>query len=371
MILKNQTKMKVTFYRHIFLLLLLLCSINNIWAQEKVSKKIKKTYPLTNAGELHLENKYGDVTIIGWEKKTIQINVEIQVTKKKKEDANELLNRINMVVNNTEDFIKISSLIKDKNNSMLSRLFDKANPFDFDKSNIQIDYSVHLPFNAEINIINKFGDIIISSWNGKLKANLQHGDMWLNKDLNNANIEMKFGKLKTKSITYGNIRFKNGEINIEKSEDLKINSSGAVIEIENVKSLEVHSSKDQIKIEKIGKIHGELMFSNMNLNTVYDSLNLTMEIADLWISKIEKTYTNITINQESSELNINISGLTIDFNASLEQGLLRIPKSFTNIKTNVIDKRRRIRDITASYGNNNVTGKFKITGKKGAIVLKE
>lgn len=370
MILKNQTKMKVTFYRHIFLLLLL-CSINNISAQEKVNKKIKKTYPLTNAGELHLENKYGNITIVGWEEKTIQINVEIQVTKKKKEDADELLNRIDMEVNNTEDFIKISSIIKDGNNSILSRLFDKANPFDFDKSNIQIDYSVYLPSNAEINITNKFGDIIISSWNGKLKANLQHGDMWLNKDLNNANIEMKFGKLKTKSITYGNIRFKNGEINIEKSEDLKISSSGAVIEIEDVESLEVHSSKDQITIDEIGNIQGELMFSNININTVHDSIYLTMEVADLWVSKIEKTNANVTINQESSELNINISGLTIDFEASLEQGLLRIPKSFTNIKTNVIDKRKRIRDITAFYGNNNVAGKFKITGKKGAIVLKE
>ncbi|GGX28510.1 hypothetical protein [Aquimarina muelleri] len=332
---------------------------------------MKKTYPLTNAGELHLENRYGNVTISGWEKKTIQINVEIQVTKKKKEDADELLNRINMVVNNTEDFINISSIIEDQNNSLLSKLFDKANPFDFDKSNIQIDYSIHLPFNAEINIINKFGDIIISSWNGKLKANLQHGDMWLNKDLHNANIEMKFGKLKTKSITYGNIHFKNGEIDIETSEDLKINSSGAIIEIENVESLEIHSSKDRINIQKIGNINGELKFSNMNLSILYDNINLTMEVADLWVSKIEKTNANVNIIQESSELDINISGLTIDFRASLEQGLLRIPKSFRNIKTNVIDKRKRIRDITATYGNDKIAGKFKITGKKGAIVLKE
>lgn len=363
--------MKVTFYKHIFLLLLLLCSANNIWTQENVSKKIQKTYPLTNAGELHLENKYGNIVINGWEKKTIQIDVEIHVTKKKKEDADELLSRIDMVVNSTEDFIRISSVIEDRNSTILSKLFDKANPFDFDKSNIQIDYSVYLPFNAEINIINKFGDIIISDWNGKLKANLQHGNMWLNKDLNNANIDMKFGKLKTKSITYGNLRFKNGEINIEKSEDLKITSSGAVIEIENVESLEVHSSKDQINIENIGYIHGELMFSNINLNTVYDSINLSLEVADLWVSKIEKTNANVTINQESSELNINISGLTIDFKASLEQGLLRIPKSFANIKTNVIDKRKRIRDITATYGNGNIAGEFKITGKKGAIILKE
>ncbi len=363
--------MKDTFYKYLFVIPILLLPLHSICAQEKVSKDIEKTFPLTNAGELHLENKYGNVIINGWDEKTIQITIDIQVIKKKKEDAEELLKRIHPVINETEDFVSISSVIEDKSNSLLSRFFNKANPFDFDKGNIQIDYTVYLPFNAEINIINKFGDIIISEWNGKLKANVQHGDMWINKDLNNANIEMKFGKLKTKSITYGNIRFKNGEIDIEESKDLKISSSGTTIQIEHVTSLEIYSSKDKITIEKTGSIQGELMFSNMNLTTVYENIHLTMEVADFRVTKIEKTNASVIIDQESSELNINVTGLAIDFNASLEQGLLRIPKSFSNIKTDIIDKRKRIRDISATYGNGSLVGKFQITGKKGVIILKE
>ncbi len=363
--------MKATFYKSLLLMLTLLFSSNGIWAQEKLSKNIEKTYPLTNAGELHIENKYGNIIINGWDKKTIQINVEIQVTKKKKEDAQELLNRINTKINSTDDFITVSSVIEEKNNSVFSRFFNKANPFDFDKSNIQIDYTIYLPSNAEANIISKFGDIILTGWNGKLKANVQHGDMWVNKDLNNASIEMKFGTLKTKSITYGNIRFKNGEIDIATSKDLKITSSGTVLNIKNVKTLEIHSSKDKINIAQVESIQGELMFSNMNLENVLNDINLSMEVADVWISRIQKTNANVNINQESSELNINIKGMNIDFSASLEQGLLRIPKSFTNVKTDLIDKRKRIRNISATYGNSNLAGKFQITGKKGVIILKE
>ncbi len=363
--------MKAIFYKSLLLILISQFLTPSVWAQEKVSKTIEKMYPLTNAGELHLENKYGNIIINGWEKKTIQIKAEIQVIKKKKEDAEELLNRIKTKINNTEDFISISSVIEEKSNSMFSRFFNKANPFDFDKSNIQINYTIYLPFNAEVNLTNKFGDIIISSWNGKLKANVQHGDMWVNKSLNNANIEMKYGKLKTKSITYGNIRFKNGEIDIAASKDLKITSSGTVLNIENVEALEIHSSKDKITIDNIGSIQGKLMFSTVSLNTVLESINLTMEVTDIWVSKIQKTNPNIVIDQESSELNINIKGVTIDFNASLEQGLLRIPKTFTNIKTDLIDKRKRIREINATYGNGSLAGKFQINGKKGVIILKE
>ncbi len=363
--------MKTTYYKYHLPILIIMFLAHSGWAQEKVSKKIDKVYSLTNAGELHLENKYGNVIINGWEKKTVQIIIDIQVTKKKKDDAKELLSRIIPTINTAQDFVSVSSTIEEKSNSIFSKLFDKANPFDFDKSNIQIDYTIYLPFNAEINITNKFGDIIISGWNGKLKANLQHGDMWVNKDVNNANIEMKFGKLKTKSITYGNIQFKNGEIEIKNSKDLRIHSSGTIIAINNVENLEISSSKDQISIEETGTIRGELMFSKINISNLYENMNLTLEVADLWVSNIKKINANISIDQESSELNINIAGIAIDFNASLEQGLLRIPRSFTNVKTDMIDKRKRIRNISATYGNGSVRGKFKINGKKGIIVLKE
>ena len=97
--------MKAIFYKSL-LCILLLCSTHS-WAQQKVSKSIQKTFPLTNTGELHIENKYGNVIINGWNEKNIQINVEIQVTKKNKEDAKELLNRIHSRINNTDDFVKI------------------------------------------------------------------------------------------------------------------------------------------------------------------------------------------------------------------------------------------------------------------------
>ncbi len=364
--------MKVTFYKIFLLGALLLGPMCMVYAQETVTKQIKESHPLTNTGELHLENKYGNITINGWIKNEIQVTVDIKVIKKKKEDAEELLQRITPVFNYADDFINISSIIKERTDNFISRFFSKTNLFDFDKSNIQIDYTIFLPANAEIDLTNKFGDVVISSWSGKLKSNVQHGNIWINKNLDNAAIDMRFGKLKTRAITYGNITSKNGEIDISTSKNLRINSSGTIIKIENVEKLEIHSSKDQITLENVTDIDGELMFGKLNLYNVQNNINLTMEVADVWISNIHNPNPNIMINQESSELNIDVSGLNINFHAALEEGLLRIPKSFTNIKTTVIDKRKRIRDISAFYGNTKeTTGTFNITGKKGIIILKE
>ncbi|MHA7059011.1 hypothetical protein ACWGOQ_0017430 [Aquimarina sp. M1] len=352
-------------------MVLIIFTVHHTNAQEELSKSIKKAYNFTNAGELQLENKYGNIIITGWNQNKIQIAIDITVNKKDKEDAKDLLSRIRPFINATDDFVTIVSNIEEKSDSFFSKIFNRVNPFDFDKGNIQIDYKISLPTNAEIQINNKFGDIIISNWNGKLKTNLQHGDMWVNSNIVNANIEMKFGKLQTKSITYGKIELKNSEFNHETSKNLRVLSSGSTIIIEQVTHLEIYSSKDKISIGKVDEIKGELEFSNIILENVKKDINLTLDIADFRVKRITEPDATIAIDQKSSELNINISKLNFDFSASLEHGLLRIPKTFRNIENKVIDEKRRLRDIKAMYGIASNRGTFHITGKKGVIILKE
>lgn len=342
----------------------------NLSAQQELSKTVKKSFEFTNAGELQLDNKYGNITINGWNQNELQITIDILVNKKKEVDAKELLDRVKPIITSSDDFINVFSNIEEKNSGFFSKLLDRSNPFDFDKGNIQINYTINLPINSEMNITNKFGDIIINEWNGKLKTELQHGDIWINNDLTNANIKMKFGSLKTKSITYGNIELKNSEFNLESSKDLRINSNGSTINIKSVGNLELYSSKDKVTIEDLKIIQGELRFSNVKLIQVQENINLIMDVADLRVNKILKPDPNITINQKSSELNINISNLSFDFDATLEQGLLRIPKTFRNIENEVLNSAKRLRSIKATYGNNNSKGTFLITGRKGVIILK-
>ncbi|PCJ97197.1 MAG: hypothetical protein COA50_06040 [Flavobacteriaceae bacterium] len=347
---------------------LLLCQ--TVPAQETVSRKVEKSYGLTNNGELLLNNKYGDITIKGWDRNSIKITVNIEVSHKKRENAKELLDRVAITTRVTDDLVRVTSDINDKNTSFFSRYFSKVNPFDLDKSNIKINYTIFLPSNAEMDITNKFGDVIISDWEGKLKANVEHGNIWINDALTNANISVRFGKLKTKSISYANITIKNGELDLEGSERLRINSSGTTMEIGTVASLELYSSKDEININNVTTIEGEIKFGKVHINTVGEAISLSTVVADLWVYKIDNPNSRIRIDQESSELNINIAGQSLIFNATLEQGLLRIPKSFTEIHTDIINKGKKIRKINATYGEGPY-GEFILTGLKGVIILKE
>ncbi len=359
-----------TIYKNLLLGITLALFSHTMMAQEKVSKTISESYKMSDAGELEINNKYGDITIHGWSKNTIAITVDITTTHKKKENAESLLERIRPDIKVMNAYIRITTEISEKKSGFLSEYFSKANPFDFDRSNIQINYTIYLPSNAELVINNKFGDVILGDWTGKLRVDIQHGDIWINEDLKNADVDLKFGKLKAKNINYANIRLKNGGVSLNKTQDLRLTTSGSTIAIEEVASLELYSSKDKIDIQKVGSLRGNLEFTNMLLVEIGDKMDLDMKISEFNVSRISGTNANINLHQQSSEIVLNIKDFSFKFNATLQEGLLRLPKSFDKVESKLLDKGKKIREIKAVYGSN-TEGDISITGEKGVILLKE
>lgn len=353
-------------------IVLLVCFLTNftMFSQVELKKQINETFSMTNAGELHIDNKYGDVIINGWEENSISITIDIMVTNKKKDNAESLLERIVPNIKSTSNYVEIISEISEKNTNLFFKYFNKVNPFDFDKSNVDINYTINLPINSEINVINKFGDVVLDNWTGKLKANIQHGDLWINESLTNADIDVKYGNLKAKSLDYATIILKNGKLIADNSKKLLLKADGSIIEMLKVDMLELHSSKDDISIEKIGTLDGYLNFTNMSVKIINSDINLNMKISEFCVDEIIQKLTNITIKQESSEVAINIKNLSFKFKATLEQGVLRLPRACTSVNTKLLDKGKRVREISASYGNA-LNGSFIIKGKKGIITLKE
>lgn len=339
-------------------------------AQEKVSKQISKEFPMTNAGKLRLENKYGDIKLYGWEKDKIAISIAIRATHRKKENAEDLLKRIKPKLTNSNNFVDVTYEIAEKSDGFFAKYFNKANPFDFDRSNIQIDYTIYMPKNAEMDLTNTFGDVFIEDWKGKLRATIEHGDLWINENLSKADVDMKYGKLRAKSMDYAAIRIKNGNLDMTDSKSLRINSSGSDITLNKVTSLEIYSSKDEVDIEEVGTVYGTLKFTNVAISELRKDIDLTMKIADFRVDAILDPKAIIAINQESSEVSLIITNFPHHFNATLEEGLVRLPKSFTNIDSKMLDKGKRMREINATYGKKPI-GKILITGSKGVVLLKE
>ncbi|UJH67256.1 hypothetical protein [Allomuricauda sp. SCSIO 65647] len=359
-----------TPYKILLWMALVSLSVHVSTAQERVSKTVERSFPLTNAGELELENKYGNISVTGWEQDRVSVKIDIRVNHRKRDNARDLLGRIDPIIKSSSGYVSITSEISNKNTGWFADFFNRTNPIDFDRSRVQIDYEVFMPNKAGLKVTNRFGDVLIEDWSGELNTLIEHGDLWLGEDLNKADIILKFGKVRARDLDYASLNLKNGELDMENSKSLRLNSDGMEMKMGTVNALEIYSNKDDIVVTEVGTIYGSLKFSTLNLERLTQDVDLTMKIADFRVAQIIGPETEIVIEQESSDINLTVTDFSHRFDATLEQGVVRLPKSFENVKSDMLDKGKKLRKIQATYGESK-EGTISINGIKGIVTLRE
>lgn len=358
-----------TYYKK-FIVLIVAIGLSQTSMSQIISKTIEKEIPIAKDGTFNIDNKYGTVEINGWDNNNLEITMNVQVFDKNEEEALNLLERIQPEIKIVGDLIYISTTVLEKKDNAFSRYFSKANPLKLNKNNVQIDFTINIPKSITSNVTNKFGDVIIDGLDRNLTAIVQHGDIWINTDMSNANINLKFGKLKANTISTAFLELKNAELNIKSTENLSLITNGSIIKIKEVIQLNINSNKDDIRISNLDKIEGEIKFSTIQIESLSSFINVNLKVTDFSIDQIKNPEATIIIDQESSEIDINIKGTAIKFNAHLTEGVLRIPKTFNNVKSDMLDKGKKIRRISATYGAN-PSGKVSVRGYKGNIIIKE
>jgi len=357
-------------YKKTALMAFFLLALQLVFGQERVSKTVEKSFALSNTGEFQITNEYGDINIMGWAQNKVLVKVSIRVNHRKKENAEDLLNRIYPEFKSGSNLIHVESVIRNKNTGWLADFFNKNNPIDFDRSHVQIDYEVFLPSKAKLKTINSFGDVIIEGWNSNLDAVVEHGDLWIGDHLNKADIGLKFGKIHARDLDYATINLQNGELEMQNSKSLRLHGDGSEMNIDTVNTLEIDSNKDVIGIRKVGNIYGNLKFTTLRVENLSKDADLQMRIADFQVGQISNPMSEITIEEESSEITLSIVDFSHRFNATLEEGVVRLPKSFENVHSNMLDKGRRLREINATYGAGK-KGFISIRGAKGIVTLRD
>ncbi|MBX2828431.1 MAG: hypothetical protein KTR22_09715 [Flavobacteriaceae bacterium] len=354
-------------YYKVLFLCMLLPSIS--MGQETASKQIEESHPFSEGSSLLIENKYGDIYVNGWEQNTIAITVDISATDDDLGEAQALLDRIKPVIRVMGNQIVITSEIAKKEAGLFDRLLNRSKPSG-KRAKSEINITVYLPNNTRAELNNKYGDILVAGWNGVLDATLEHGDLRLQDPLKESKLFIKYGKLKANFLGEAKVVANNANIDINSADDLDLESKNSEISLDEIQSLNLSSNKDEVEVENVVHMQGTIDYSNILLNEVDKRIDLDLNLAELRVITFTRKDPSVRINQDNSEVYLNILNTSFRFQANLEQGVLRIPKSMEAIESNMIDNKKKIREISATYGIEKAAV-FSFSGRKGIIILKE
>jgi len=354
-------KFRVVFFIGVFL------SLTGAWAYaDEVTKEFHEEFDADKNTVLTLKNKYGNIDIQNWDKASIKIDVVVTVKHSNTEKAEKVLDDINVKFSTGPNSVSAVTEIDSK----FSRSSNWKNGNDF-----EINYSVQMPADINLDLSNKYGHVIIEEVAGHAAIVLNYGKLTVNK-LSRGNV---------KPLNTLNLAYASGS-SITECSWLKANIKYSSLDIEKAKAFVGYTSYMKLKIKEVssvvieGKYDGYTFgaLSNLVVNTRYSGIK-----ADELSNKLEADtkYTNVTIGSMPADFEgINISSaygtyrIGLDENASYN---LEGNASYSKIYYHEGGSVSRIQEsnsmeVNGTVGSNpNPSAVVKVTTRYGNVKLNE
>jgi hypothetical protein len=265
-------------------------------------KTYSKTYTLSSGDAVDIDNKFGKVDVITWDKSEVQVDVLISVTDDTEEEVNYELSHIHINDSKSQSTVSFSTDMDINEDDSPHR----------NHREYRIDYTVHLPAAQTLDLRNKFGNISLPDYSGAI------------------DITCKFGHLDA------------GKLSSLKSLKLEFGQNTSHIAAINGGSIDVKYSKVDID-ELSGDIVAEFKFSELA------DLNVSSKIRSL---KIRNSYAPLRLKLDK--------GIPTQFNISTKFGSLNNHSDYT-ITDGSEDEDNRHPHFRKNYSGKSGDGSVQIT----------
>lgn len=329
-------------------------------------KNIYRIVKVNPATSVEINNKYGQVKISTWNKDSVSIHISIGSTKNISNKLQKVLESIRFDIKQTAYYVTVQTLIGSNRSSFISDLKN----FLSGDNNIAIDYKLIVPSYLDLKITNKYGNVYIDNFKGKLNLNLSNGQLDA-KVLGGSNkLNLSFCRATIQSIDNADIEIAfDSKLSVKRAGHLTFNSNSAVIDIEDISIIRINSRRDDYKINRVEYLYGKTYFSNISTKTIQKEVSIETTYGETILSlgksvvftNLTSKFTNITINTPLSA--------TFKLNAEHINSEFSFPDSFSNIHQNLIKEGGTRTHTYGTIGTSNPSSEIRITATDSRITF--
>ncbi|MFW6327219.1 MAG: hypothetical protein ACOC2F_02815 [Bacteroidota bacterium] len=259
---------------------------------------------------IELQNQHGDVSVTGWLKDTILIEIEISVKAEHREMGDEVLDRIN--------------INKTKQNSLafLRTAFDE----DFHPSYpFRINYKIFMPSDKHLIINNRFGDIKILDIAGKLEIKSEYGDLTQQgiQKVDTIVSDLSFGNAEFQNIGFAKMQLYNNNIKISDIEEADFSGQYCQIDITKANKAAFTTQTARIHMGKIKDIDIDGQFCFVSIDEI--TKRGKIEISNgLLITTLSENLDELAVNNNKTPANITLpAALSYTLHGEVTNGQFR------------------------------------------------
>ena len=303
---------------------------------DEYSKSVTKDFDANSNTTLEVNNKYGAVEVENWDKPSIHIDVKITVEHKNRDEAEKLLQMINIEFSKEDDLVKAVTKIDDKFGTS-NIWFGNGN---IDGKKFSIDYKITLPKYLNVRLKNKYGNIMINEIGGLTEIDLKYGNINVNKltrgDTKPLNtIIVGYGKASFEECNWLKFSLSYSKASIQKCKALILVSKYSKANIDKASSLVIDSEYDDYKVGTLSNFVVSGKYSNYSIQSLTKKLDAQVKYSGIQVQSIPSGFENITVKNSYGGIKLGIeSNASYNLDAYVKYAGIKYPESSRLSKIN-------------------------------------
>lgn len=273
-------------------------------AQFTETKEISKHFKISPKTQIEISNKYGKIDIKNWDKDSVVFEIKIKVEAKKLSKLEESVQGLDFNITDNEHFVIVRTGVDKNKNSLGKEIKRFKETILKSDGNIQVDYTVWMPNTNDLKIENKFGDIYLGDYYGKIDINLSNGNLKAHDFKGETSLVMSFADANINSIREAQLDCNFSEMYIKNADSLTVISKSSDFEFNSINSLETESRRDKFRIKKVNQLRNKSSFSIFRIDEFNDQLTFRSEYGSLELEHAAPDFSKIRIESKSTDLNL-------------------------------------------------------------------
>lgn len=348
--------MKLSIYKSLFSIVILVLFIGNLGFTQNyhLSKSWDQTFVLSDDMEVNIQNKYGDIQIVHWEKDSVRIQVKLDVNSHKEQKAQKLFESIDVHFKSNFFYVIAETELIGKN-SVWNELSDVTKQLFNSKTTSRIDYTIYLPNTSQLTIKNKYGNIYLGDFLGELDIEVSNGDIKAHDLLGRTKLNVSFGDIFINKIKHAIIQASSSEAEIEEIDYMETHTRSSKFYLEDVQQLNLDASHDKYQIGTIDQIKGKTSFTFLKIKELNKEAVLTQKFGALHFRDITKEVSAIQLDTYKSDIHFSLNysdSYLLDFTC-IKPPQIQYPIGEYKKSEVVVNEEEDIKNIQIIWGDEN------------------
>ena len=276
-----------------------------------LEKEINRQFNIQSNGVLKIDNRYGAIDITTGTSNQIKINVKVIAEASNTSKAQESLDRV--AINFEEGGNTVTAATELKSNSGIKSWFSN------DDMNVEINYTVVVPVDIYLKLINRYGSIYVETTNKDLEVDLSYGEIRLGDVNADVNLEMAYSEGSLSNIHNGKIKLQYSELEMEQSKSVDIqlqytdlalgHADNATIdaaysdfEAGEIGTLTYTGKYADVAIEKISTINTKSAYTDMGIGLLTGGGSIAMTYGEMAIKEVGAGFAGLEINTSYTDV---------------------------------------------------------------------